>query len=92
MQKYSKTIMHLWISIVSLGAFVFSWVFLVHSPKPAPLAVVKPQISQASTSNQGLQPIPSLNDFLKAGSRQVQQSSPSFSTNTVQPRLRTRGS
>ncbi len=94
MQKYSKTIMHLWISIVSLGAFVFSWIFLVHSPKPAPLAVVKPQVSQSSTSIQGLQPIPSLNDFLKAGSRQVQQFSPSFNTNTttVQPRLRTRGS
>jgi hypothetical protein len=90
MQKISKTIIHLWISGVSLGAFVFSWIFLVHSPKPAPLVVIQPLISQsASTSQASLEPIPSLNDFLKAGSRPVQTAP---NTTTVRPRLRTRGS
>ena len=90
MQKISKTIMHLWISAVSLGAFVFSWALLVHSPKPAPLAVIKPLIAQSAPSDQPrLEPIPTLNDLLKSGTRQVQI--PQTST-TVRPRLRTRGS
>lgn len=90
MQKISKTIMHLWISLVSLGAFVFSWVLLAHSPKPAPLVVSQPRISQAASIDQTkLQPIPSLNDFLKSGSRQVQTQQ---NTTIVRPRLRTRGS
>ncbi len=95
MQKISKTIMHLWISVVSLGAFVFSWVLLVHSPKPAPLAVLnKPVASQSAPADPSqLQPIPSLNDLLKSGSSQVQSFTPNFSTNIQsQPRLRARGS
>lgn len=92
MQKISKTIMHLWISLVSLGAFVFSWFLLVHSPKPAPLITSQPSSAQAVSLDQTkLQPIPSLNDFLKSGSRQV-QSLPNITTTTIQPRLHTRGS
>jgi hypothetical protein len=92
MNKISKTILHIWISMVSLGAFVFSWVLLVHSPKPAPLAAFQPSAAQAASNDQStLQPIPSLNDFLKSGSRQV-QTQPNSSGTTVRPRLRTRGS
>jgi hypothetical protein len=90
MQKINKTIMHVWISFVSLGAFVFSWALLVHSPKPAPLIAPEPRLAQAaSTGLTRLELIPSLNDFLNSGSRQVQ--TPQSSTR-VQPRLRTRGS
>ncbi len=92
MQKISKTIMHLWISFVSLGAFVFSWFLLVHSPKPAPLITSQPSTAQAASIDQSkLQPIPSLNDFLKSGSRQV-QTQQNITTTTIRPRLRTRGS
>jgi hypothetical protein len=90
MHKFNKTIMHVWISFVSLGAFLFSWVLLVHSPKPAPLAVLEPIIARSAPSDQArLEPIPSLNDLLKPGSRPVQL--PQGAT-TVRPRLRTRGS
>jgi len=91
MQKISKTLMHLWISGVSLGAFVFSWILLVHSPKPAPLALAQPAVAQASAADVAtrLEPIPSLNDLLKSGSSRVQL--PQTST-VVRPRLRTRGS
>lgn len=93
MQKISKTIMHVWISLVSLGAFVFSWVLLVHSPKPAPLVATQPRIVQAASIDQtGLQPIPSLNDLLNSGSRQVQSQQNTITANTARPRLRTRGS
>jgi hypothetical protein len=94
MQKISKTIMHLWITIVSLGAFIFSWLLLVHSPKPAPLAVLKPLIAQSSSvSTTRLQPIPSLNDLLTSGSsRQVQTFQQNTNTFQSQPRLRTHGS
>jgi hypothetical protein len=94
MHKISKTIMHVWISAVSLGAFVFSWVLLAHSPKPSTLSALvapTPQIIQVPVPDQpGLEPIPSLNDYLKPGSSQAQTQNKS--TITVQPRLRTRGS
>lgn len=95
MQKLSKTAMHLWISIVSLGAFVFSWVLLVHSPKPAPLSILKPHAAQSAPADPSqLQPIPSLNDLLSSSPR---SKAPSFSQNNVNtfqslPRLRARGS
>lgn len=96
MHKISKTIIHIWISVVSLGAFVFSWVFLVHSPKPAPLIPAQSNATPETTTidTTQLQPIPSLNDYLKSGSVSVQplQQSPSTNTTTVRPRLRTRGS
>jgi len=91
MQKINKTIMHVWISAISLGAFVFSWVVLAHTPKPTVLVMPEPQVIQASVPDQpGLEPIPSLNNYIKPGSSQVQ--TPKRSTTVVQPRLRTRGS
>jgi hypothetical protein len=94
MHKISKTIMHLWISVVSLGAFVFSWVLLVHSPKPAPLAVLKPVATQSAPVDASqLQPIPSLSDLLKSNSSQIQRFTPNNTTTfQSQPRLRARGS
>jgi len=93
MQKISKTIMHVWISAVSLGAFVFSWALLVHSPKPAPLIAPAPKTASAGLTGQTqLQPIPSLNDLLNSSSRQSQRSSQGTFNFQSQPRLRTRGS
>jgi hypothetical protein len=94
MQKLSKTIMHVWISAVSLGAFVFSWMILAHSPKPSTSSVPvapTPQINQASALDlPGLEPLPTLNDYLQSGSSPTQ--APRKSNTIVQPRLRTRGS
>jgi hypothetical protein len=97
MHKISKTIMHVWISAVSLGAFVFSWILLAHTPKPSAstaLAEPTPQIVQASAPDQpGLEPIPTLDDFLKSNPSQPQtQIQRKSTTTTVRPRLRTRGS
>jgi hypothetical protein len=93
MQKFSKTLIHIWISLVSLGAFVFSWALLVHSPKPAPLVNTQTNTTASTTIDQtNLQPIPSLNDYLKSGSSQVQTQQNNITTSTVRPRLRTRGS
>jgi hypothetical protein len=94
MQKLNKTFMHVWISVVSLGAFVFSWLILAYTPKPSTSSVLvtpTPQINQVSVPDlPGLKPIPTLNNYLNSGSSQVQK--PNKSTITVQPRLRTRGS
>jgi hypothetical protein len=92
MQKISKTLMHVWISAVSLGAFVFSWVALAHTPKPTVLATPEPLVIQASAPDQpSLEPIPTLDNYLKSGPRQVQPT-PRISIPAVRPRLRTRGS
>jgi hypothetical protein len=94
MQKLNKTFIHVWISVVSLGAFVFSWMILAHTTKPSTSFVVvtpTPQIHQVSVPDlPALEPIPTLNNYLNSGSSQVQK--PNKSTTTVQPRLRTRGS
>jgi hypothetical protein len=87
MHKLTKTLMHFWFSILSIGAFGFGWAFLAHSDKPAPLTITQPQASNYSAP--ALQPIPSLDDYLQNNSlpAQVFQSP----TNSF-PRLRTRGS
>jgi hypothetical protein len=94
MQKISKTLMHVWISAVSLGAFVFSWVIFAHTPKPSSssgLAAPAPQIIQAVVPDQpGLEPIPTLENYLQSGSSLTQPTRKSRVI--VQPRLRTRGS
>lgn len=87
MRKLTKTLMHLWISIFSVGAFVFGWAILAHSEKPAPLSITQPPTVTFSAS--ALQPIPSLNDLLENNTQPAQiVQSPSFNF----PRLRTRGS
>ena len=91
MRKLTKTLTHLWISIVSLGAFGFGWAFLAHSEKPAPLTITQPQTS--SLSLPALQPIPSLDEYLKNNSQPVQVfRSPASNPAVNFPRLRTRGS
>jgi hypothetical protein len=87
MHKLTKTFLHLWISIASLAAFAFGWAFLAHAQKPAPL--VLPQVQIFTPSQPALEPIPTLNDYLKNGAA----SAPVFRTPTITlPRLRTRGS
>ena len=89
MHKLTKTFLHVWMSLASVGAFAFGWAFLAHSQKPAPLQV--PQVQIISRSQPTLEPIPSINDYLnKNGSRQA----PVFQNPGVStfPRLRTRGS
>ncbi len=96
MQKISKTVMHIWITIASLGAFVFSWVLLIHSPKPAPLAAFKPRAAQSAPADPSqLQPIPSLNDLLNAAPRSGSGLNLQSNTTTTfqsAPRLHSRGS
>lgn len=103
MNRIHKTIIHIWISIVALAAFVFSWVLLAHSPKPAPLVQTQSNSSTGSNAAQtttidqtGLAPIKSLNDYLNssASTNQVQSIQPNVNVNTnvARPRLRTRGS
>jgi hypothetical protein len=87
MHKLTKPILHLWISIVSIGAFVIGWAFLAHAEKPAPLTVTQPQT--ITISSPSLEPIPSLEDYLQKDSQVVPVlQSPSITI----PRLRTRGS
>ena len=91
MNKLIKTLTHIWISIVSLGAFAFGWAFLAHSDKPAQLTITQ---SQAPTyTAPGLQPIPSLDEYLTNNASSNSQSVQVFQSPTVNfPRLRTRGS
>jgi hypothetical protein len=94
MQKLSKTLMHIWISTVSLGAFVFGWMIMAHTPKPGNSSVLAEptlQMNQASAPElPGLEPLPTLDGYLQSGSSRVQN--PNKSITTVRPRLRTRGS
>jgi len=87
MHKLTKKILHLLVSLASVGAFAIGWIFIAHSPKPAPL--VKSQVQNSNSALPTLEPIPSLNDYLKNSAPSVQVfQSPSVSF----PRLRTRGS
>ena len=88
MHKLMRTLTHIWISIVSLGAFGFGWAFLAHSDKPAPLTITQPQTSSISVP--ALQPIPSFDEYLQTNNSQPVQvfNSPAVTF----PRLRTRGS
>jgi len=87
MHKLTKTLLHLWISLVSVVAFAFGWAFLAHAQKPAPL--ITNQVQVLTPDQVVLEPIPTLNDYLKNGNLQ----SPVFQNPTVSfPRLRTRGS
>ncbi|MGB3701753.1 MAG: hypothetical protein WA997_10825 [Anaerolineales bacterium] len=87
MHKFTKTFLHLWISLVSVAAFALGWLFFAHAEKPAPLVV--PQVQNYSPGQTLLEPIPTINDLLKneiPPATMLQNPSVSF------PRLRTRGS
>jgi hypothetical protein len=87
MHKLTKTLLHLWISLVSVVAFSLGWAFLAHAQKPAPLVVSQVQVF--TPSQPILEPIPTLNDYLQDGARQA----PVFQNPAVSfPTLRTRGS
>jgi hypothetical protein len=91
MTKITKTLLHLWITIVSVAAFAFGWVFLAHAQKPAPLIPTQPpvEISAPSQPLPTLQPVPSLNDYLQNSA----PAAPRFQSPTfIMPRLRTGGS
>lgn len=95
MHKLTKPLLHLYLSLASVAAFAIGWVFLAHSPKPAPLLPSQPQSQvQVSTFVQPtLEPVPSLNDYLKNGNGNVTSSLPVFQSPSITfPRLRTRGS
>jgi hypothetical protein len=87
MHKLTKTLLHLWISLVSVVAFALGWAFLAHAQKPAPL--IAPQVQAVTPIQPVLEPIPTINDFLKSGASQV----PTFQNPVISfPTLRTRGS
>jgi hypothetical protein len=87
MYKLTKTFLHLWMLLASIVGLAFGWAFLAHSQKPAPL--LQPQVQIFTSSQPTLEPILTINDFLKNGTRSV----PVFqNSNITFPRLRTRGS
>jgi len=87
MHKLAKTLLHLWISLVSVVAFALGWAFLAHAQKPTPL--IASQVQVLTPSQLVLEPIPTLDDYLKSGNLQA----PVFQNPTVSfPTLRTRGS
>jgi hypothetical protein len=87
MHKLTKTLLHLWISLVSVVAFALGWAFLAHAQKPTPLIVSQAQA--LAPVQPVLEPIPTLNDYLKNGNFQAS----AFQNPVVSfPRMRTRGS
>lgn len=87
MRKSIKTLLHLWISMVSVAAFGFGWFFLAHAEKPAPL--IAPKVEVISINQTFLEPIPTINDLLVSESPSaLTLKNPDFSF----PRLHTRGS
>ena len=89
MHKLTKPLLHLYLSLASVAAFAIGWVFLAHSPKPAPLLAAPSQVQVSNSVQPTLEPIPSLNDYLNSNTSSV----PLFQSPAVTfPRLRTRGS
>jgi hypothetical protein len=86
MHKVTKAIIHIWISLASMAAFVFGWAVFAHAEKPAPLVVQQtPSVSVVPT----LEPIPSIDELVRSSSQSMQFfQNPNFSP----PRLRARGS
>jgi hypothetical protein len=87
MSKVTKSIMHVWISLASIAAFVFGWAIFAHADKPAPLVVQ--QTTSPVLEAPALEPIPSIDELLLSSSRSMQLSQRPASSF---PRLRTRGS
>ena len=88
MNKITKKILRIWITVSSLILFAIGWITLAHAEKPAPLALqvidTAPQIE-----TQELAPVLSLEDFSQTANRPT-ISQPT--ANIIMPRLRTRGS
>ncbi len=94
--KHTKLGLRVWIGLTSVAAFLFGWMFLAHSPKPAVAASQNaplPQVQQMQlTPLPTLAPLGSLPSQNNSG--QSIQQFPTFPQNSQSftPRLRTRGS
>jgi len=89
MNKFTRVLLRLWISLMSVGTFAAGWVMLSHAQKPAPFNPA-PQAEMASITSvdmPALAPVPSLEELLSSGQTMSQ---PVFIR--ALPRLRTRGS
>ena len=90
MNKITKNILRIWISITSIIVFAIGWITLAHAQKPAPLINQTTEVSSVDGFPE-LAPIPSLEDLTQNSSQgQVTFIQPSVNFNM--PRLRTRGS
>ena len=91
MNKITKNILHIWITLSSLIVFAIGWIALAHAEKPAPLASQFTSTTSIVESVElvELAPVPSLDDLTQTNSQPaISQPSVNFSM----PRLRTRGS
>jgi len=87
MQKITKSIIHVWVSLASMAAFMFGWAIFAHTEKPAPLIVQQPPSMQLEVPS--LEPIPSIDELVQSSSQSMQIfQKPASSL----PRLRARGS
>ena len=91
MNKITKKILRIWITVSSLILFAIGWITLAHAEKPAPLALqMVDNASQTETTETlELAPVLSLEDFSQTAN-QPTISQPT--ANIIMPRLRTRGS
>ena len=88
MNKITKNLLRIWISIISVIVFTIGWITLAHAQKPAQL-IYQSFETQTLSESSDLAPIPSLEDLTQNVSRpSISRPSVNFSM----PRLRTRGS
>ncbi len=85
--KFFKVTLRVWITVTSLAAFLFGWVFLAHSPKP----IDKTASASASSSGQ-LSPIPSLDALVGQSNQQVVSFQNNQPSRNFSPMMRTGGS
>jgi hypothetical protein len=88
MNKITKNILRIWISITSIIVFAVGWITLAHAQKPVPLSTQIVEFA-SPTNPVDLAPIPLFEDLTRSVNR------PAFSQPNVNfniPRLRTRGS
>ncbi len=88
MNRLTKSLLRIWISTSSVGAFAIGWSALAHSPKPSPLQVPAGSVSTPAELP-ALDPVPSLEDLLQ-GPAASHSAQPSLVFSM--PMLRTRGS
>ncbi|MCA9937640.1 MAG: hypothetical protein KC418_03290 [Anaerolineales bacterium] len=94
MNKLTKILLRLWISLMSVATFVAGWAMLSHAQKPAPLTPTAPaQTTTNTTINMPeLAPIPSLEELVGSNETANQPVFVQPSVSTGFPRMRTRGS
>jgi len=88
MNKITKNILRVWISIASIIIFGIGWITLAHAQKPTPLNIQTVEV-YTSTKPFELAPILSFEDLIQSPNRPT-VSQPNVNINM--PRLRTRGS